>query len=144
MDHETAGGRAGSAVPWAGVGWWTVVGALAGFMVLALLSTGIFVLPLVLVLGAGGVVAERLRRGMLPGVLLGVSSAPFWMAWLNRSGPGTVCETTPTSESCAEQLSPWPFLVVGLVLVGAGAALVHRLVRTAAHRPVRVEVPGPS
>lgn len=131
-------------MPWDGIGWWTLVGALAGFVVLALLTIGVFVAPLVVVLGAGGLVSSRLRRGMAPGLLLGLSTAPLWLAWLNRSGPGTVCETTPVSQSCGEQLSPWPLLALAVVLAGAGLALVHRTVRTAVRTPVQPGVPGPS
>ena len=134
----------GTRVPWAGIGGWTLVGVLAGFAVLALLSIGVFVAPFVVVLGAGGLVSSRLRRGAAPGLLLGVSTAPLWLAWLNRSGPGTVCEATATSQACAEQVSPWPFLVVGVALAGAGMVLVHRTVRDAVRTPVHPGVPGPS
>ncbi|MFQ6170136.1 hypothetical protein ACK8HX_00895 [Oryzobacter sp. R7] len=130
--------------PWAGVAWWTLVGALAGFVVLALLSVGVFVAPLVVVLGAGGLVSARLRRGMAPGLPLGLSTAPLWLAWLNRSGPGTVCETTATSQACSDQLSPWPLLGLGLVLAAAGLVLAARAVRAGVPTPVQPGVPGPS
>ncbi len=122
------------------IAWWALVGVLGAFAVVALLSVGVFVLPVVLVLGGVGLWSARLRSGALPGVPLGASLVPFWLAFQNRSGPGTVCETTATSSTCTEQYSPWPFLVVGLVLAVVGLALVRR----AAVPPVRVEAPGPT
>lgn len=130
--------------PWAGVAWWTLVGALAGFVVLALLSVGVFVAPLVVLLGAGGLVSARLRRGIAPGLLLGLSTAPLWLVWLNRAGPGTVCATTATSQTCSDQLSPWPLLALGLVLAAAGLVLVARAVRAGVPSPVQPGVPGRS
>jgi hypothetical protein len=130
--------------PWAGIAWWTLVGALAGFVVLALLSIGVFVAPLVVVLGAGGLVSRRLRRGMAPGLLLGLSTAPLWLAWLNRSGPGVVCETTPTSQSCGDQLSPWPLLALAVALAVAGLVLAARTARAGVVEGVHPRVPGPT
>ncbi|WP_392542725.1 hypothetical protein [Oryzobacter telluris] len=106
--------------------WWALVGALGAFSVAALLTIGVFVLPVVLVLGAIGLWSARLRPGILPGLLLGGSLVPLWLAFLNRSGPGRVCETTATSSSCGEQYSPWPFVVVALLMAGAGLWLVRR------------------
>lgn len=111
------------------VAWWALVGALGAFGVVALLTVGVFVLPVALVLGGFGLWSPRLRPGLLPGLLLGASLVPLWVAFVNRSGPGTVCESTATSSTCAEQYSPWPFLVVGLLLACAGVALVRRSVR---------------
>jgi hypothetical protein len=125
--------------------WWAVVGALGAFTLAALASIGVFVLPVVLVLGAVGLWSSRLRQGVLPGLLLGAALVPLWLAFTNRSGPGTVCETTATSQSCADQWSPWPFLVVGLLLAGTGAALVHRSMRERAPTgAVHDNVPGPA
>ncbi len=119
------------------VAWWALVGALGAFGVVALLTVGVFVLPVALVLGGVGLWSPRLRPGLLPGLLLGASLVPLWLAFENRSGPGTVCESTATSSTCAEQYSPWPFLVVGLLLAGAGVALVRRSARE------RVLAPAP-
>lgn len=130
--------------PAVGIGWWALVGALGGFAVLALLSIGVFVAPVVLVLAAVGLVSERLRPGWAPGLLLGASTAPLWLAWLNRAGPGTVCETTATSQSCAERLSPWPLLAVAALLAAAGLLLVRHTVRRTGRGGVQPGVPRPS
>ncbi|WP_377641306.1 hypothetical protein [Oryzobacter terrae] len=117
-----------TSVPWAGIAWWALVGALAGLAVVSLLSIGVLVAPVVLALGAGGLLSQRLRRGIVPGLLLGVSLVPLGLAWLNRSGPGLVCSTTATSQSCAEQWNPWPFVLAGVLLLAAGVAVVRRSV----------------
>jgi hypothetical protein len=46
---------------------------------------------------------------------------PLLVAYLNRGGPGNVCTTTATSQSCTTEWSPWPWLAAGLLLVAAGA-----------------------
>ena len=51
--------------------WWVVVGAVAAFGVAALLSIGVFVLPVALVLAGAGLWSRRLRTGTLPGLLMG-------------------------------------------------------------------------
>jgi hypothetical protein len=106
--------------------WWALVGAVAAFGVAALLSVGVFVLPVALVLAGAGLWSRRLRTGALPGLLVGASLVPFWLAVQNRAGPGEVCETTPTVSTCTEQFSPWPFLLVGLALLAAGVWVLRR------------------
>ncbi|MEK8109728.1 hypothetical protein NKG94_45375 [Micromonospora sp. M12] len=55
----------------------------------------------------------------------GVGVAALYLGWLNREGPGRVCETTDTTTSCTEAWSPWPFLVVALLLIAATVFLVR-------------------
>lgn len=37
----------------------------------------------------------------------------FYLAFMNRSGPGTICTTTTTSQSCVDESSRWPWLAIG-------------------------------
>ena len=69
---------------------------------------------------------RRSSRGSpsLPGLLVGLSTAPLYIAWLNRDGPGLVCTTTADSMSCSDQWSPWPFVALGVLFAGAGVALL--------------------
>ena len=55
---------------------------------------------------------------------MGLSTAPLFIAWLNRDGPGPVCTTTAESISCSDQWSPWPFVALGVLFAGAGVALL--------------------
>jgi hypothetical protein len=112
---------------WAYV-WWLVVGALVGLGVAALLTIGaaLLLLASVLVLVASRVPA--LRSPAVGGGLAGIGLAVFYLAWLNREGPGTVCHTTATSVDCTDEWSPWPFVAVGVALV-LGSVLLVQLLR---------------
>ena len=117
-------GSSRSASPWAVTLYWGVVGALVAFGVIGLVTIGIFLLALAAVLLAVAFAVPALRRPSVPGVLVGLSTAPLFVAWLNRGGPGTVCTTTADVTSCSDQWSPWPFVAVGVLLAGAGVALL--------------------
>ena len=108
-----------------GVMWfiaWMLVGAGYAFGVLAVLSIGAFVLLITVV--ATIVLATRAgNRVGLPGLISGFSLPLFFVAFLNRSGPGTICTTTATSQSCSDEWSPWPWLVIGIVLLVGGCVL---------------------
>ena len=128
-----AGSR--SSAPWVVTAYWGVVGALAAFGIVGLATIGLFALALASVLVAVAFAVPALRRPSVPGVLVGLSTAPLYIAWLNRGGPGTVCTTASDSTSCADQWSPWPFVAVGVLLAGAGAALLVRAWRGASGPP---------
>lgn len=113
-------------VPWWAWGWWALVGALLGYGVAALLTIGVFLLLAAAVLVVVGLRVPALRGRAALGVVGGLAGAPLLLAWLNRDGPGTVCRTTPTSQTCGEQWSPWPFVVVALVLLVTCVALARR------------------
>ncbi len=117
----TGGGR--PAAPWAPAVW-VVVGALVAFGVAGLATIGLFLLVSASLLVAVALAVPALRRPSVPGLLVGLSTAPLYIAWLNRGGPGTVCTTTADATACTDQWSPWPFLAVGVLLAGAGAALL--------------------
>jgi hypothetical protein len=96
-----------------------LVGAGYAFGILSALSIGAYVLLITVV--ATFVLATRAgNRVGLPGLVSGLSLPPFYVAYLNRSGPGTICTTTATSQTCSDQWSPWPWIVVGILLLVSG------------------------
>ncbi|HYN67809.1 MAG TPA: hypothetical protein VES93_13045 [Ornithinibacter sp.] len=115
------------ASPWVLTLWWGAIGALASFGVAGLASIGLFLLVGAAVLLGVALAVPELRRPCVPGLLVGLSIAPLYIAWLNRSGPGLVCTTTSDqSSSCVDQWSPWPFVATGVLLaVGGLGLLVH-------------------
>lgn len=102
---------------------WAALGAAYGLCLGAILTVGPFLL---LVPVAATVVLARSPRTWRswPGLVVGISALPFVIAFLNRSGPGLVCTTTPTAQSCTQEYSPWPFVVAGVVLFSAGVLLL--------------------
>jgi hypothetical protein len=122
-------------------GWffaWSAVGV--GF-VGGLLAA--FALPVALVLwivsGAGAAVIakhERAREAWL-GIISGPSMLVFWIAYRNRDGPGEVCiaHTGPACTGSEQQWSPWPFVVVGVIMVVGGVVGFVFTRRQARKRP---------
>jgi hypothetical protein len=101
---------------------WTIVGA--GFAVggVGYLSIGLFVLPASLLLTLivarwRGVTADAI------GILSGIALPLFYVAFINRQGPGTVCTSIPGGTSCTDESSPWPWLVTGIVLMAVGLSV---------------------
>jgi hypothetical protein len=96
-----------------------LVGITYAFGVLSLLSIGIFVVALAVV--ATIFLARRTdTRVGLPGLVGGLSLPLFYVAFLNRSGPGTICTTAATGRSCVDEWSPWPWVLIGIVLLVSG------------------------
>jgi hypothetical protein len=112
-----------------------VVGALVAFGVAGLATVGPFLLALAALPVVGAPAVAALRPPSVPGVLLGLSTAPLYIAWLNRGGPGTVCTTTADVTACTDQWSPWPFVAVGVLVAGAGVALLVTARRRGAAPP---------
>lgn len=124
---------------WGWFGAWLLVGCAASLGVLSILTIGIFVLP---VAGAAVVVLAT-RRGAIdgvPGFLSGLSVPLFYVAYLNRDGPGTVCEVTRGGGHCTDEWSPWPWFAAGVVLFIAGVAIFVWVQRS--RRPPSVAMPG--
>lgn len=111
MDARTRTG-----IPWFFA--WAAVGAGYAFGVLAILSIGIFVLAITVVVTVFLAREPRARSG-LTGFISGLGLPLLYVAFLNRGGPGTVC----AGQSCTEEWSPWPWLLIGSLLVVVGAAL---------------------
>lgn len=112
------------------IAYWMLVGALAGFGLAAAFTVGAFLLAAALALAVLGLALRRVDKRMSPAILIGGATAPLYVAWLNRSGPGEVCESVDGGVRCLEQWSPWPLVAVALVLVIVGTALVRALRRS--------------
>jgi len=98
---------------------WLLMGAGYAIGILGALSIG----PYVLVITVAATIVLATRTGSrvgLPGLISGLSLPLFYVAFLNRSGPGTVCTSTATSQSCVDEWSPWPWLAIGIVLLVSG------------------------
>lgn len=107
--------------------WWLLVGVLLGVGVMALLTIGLlFLLTAALLIGLG-VGLPALRNRSAVAVPAGIGLSVLYLAWLNREGPGNVCEVTSTTTTCTEQWSPWPFVGVALVLVASSFALARMI-----------------
>jgi hypothetical protein len=115
--------------PWAHP-YWFLTGAVIGFSVAGMLSIGIFLLPVALAAVVTGVLRDSLRNRAAISVIGGLATAPLYLAWLNRNGPGWICESTQHSTKCSEQLSPWPFLAVALALIIASGLVTALLAWT--------------
>jgi hypothetical protein len=113
---------------------WAVVGAGLCIALLTALTIGIFVLPVTL----GGMAALLLwrgsRNGSAFGLPAGAGTVPLYVSYLNRGGPGNVCATAGTGQSCISEWSPWPWLAAALLLVAAGAGLFLWLRHEASRR----------
>jgi len=110
--------------------WWAAIGALLGFGVVSLLTIGVFLLPVAIALGVAGILWAPLRNQSAISLLGGLAAAPLDLAWLNREGPGTVCETIEDVTECSEQWSPWPIVAVALLLLAVPVVVAVRTRRT--------------
>jgi hypothetical protein len=63
------------------------------------------------------------------GLVAGVSVPLFYVALLNRNGPGMICSAIEGGgTACTEEMSPWPWSAARLAFlaVGASAFWLHR------------------
>ncbi len=111
--------RGGGGPVWGWFGAWALVGGGAAFALLGALTIGVFILPVVLF---AAFLLSRVREARLAllGLVSGLGLPLFYVAWLNRAGPGTVCHAIHGGTQCDQESSPWPWLVVGIILVIAG------------------------
>ena len=109
--------------------WWALLGAGIGAGFGLGILEGLFVALALLLLGGVLVARQGLRPAQL-GIVTGLGALPLALAWLNRRGPGQFCTEGVTGASaCVAQSNPWPFVLVGAVLVVVGVVLFRRLRR---------------
>lgn len=117
--------RVGSTAQAVRFGLWAVVGAGACLAFLTGFTIGFFVAPVVGALALVLLLAAPTDRSLV-GAVSGLSIPLFYVAWLNRDGPGLVCRVTGDITECRDQWSPWPWLLLGLALLTAGVVAFRR------------------
>lgn len=110
---------------WVWFAAWLIVGAVYAFSFLSF--AGLFTLPIAILLTILLARTGSSSAG-LPGLVSGLGLPLLYIAYINREGPGNVCHSTATSQTCSEEWSPWPWLLVGMILLiaGFGIAVVRR------------------
>jgi hypothetical protein len=104
---------------------WAGVGFLLPMTLLGAFTIGLYVIPVAAVATILLVLRPAARRSVV-GLVAGFGTPFLLVAALNHDGPGNICRTTPTSQSCLQEWSPWPWLAVGLFFVAAGVVLFTR------------------
>lgn len=130
MNQATVKESTRSRVPaWVWFIAWIFVGIGFVFALLGAMTIGVFVLPVV----GGLAFLVATRRGSMvgiPGLISGASLPLFYVAYLNRDGPGMICRSFADGGSaCTEEWSPLPWLFVGVVLLFVGIAVFVRVNR---------------
>jgi hypothetical protein len=123
-DHE--GIMSPAASHWRTWGWfaaWFGVGIGYAFSVIGALTVGPYLLPLPVALTILLLRRPATRVG-LPGLVSGLSFPVFYVAYLNRGGPGDVCSTTGSGQSCTTEWNPWPWVAVAVLLLALGAVVI--------------------
>lgn len=118
VNRDAIRGKRGRVVNW---GWflgWLVLGACVAVGLAAILTVGLVLLLLAAV--AAGFLLRKGPRNAIAGSLTGLALPLFYLAYLNRSGPGTVCHATSGGQTCTDEYTPIPFLVCGVILFAAG------------------------
>jgi hypothetical protein len=112
-----------SPVRWGSFAAWFAVGAGLSLGILGAMSIGIFVLPVAV--AAAVVLAIRHRGGdELIGLVSGLGVPLLYVAYLNRSGPGMICTANSAGgQSCTDEWSPWPWVVLGAMLLIGGVVV---------------------
>lgn len=130
-----------SAPAWRWFAAWVLVGGLYALSLVSMLTIGLLVLPIPLLatflLGRH----QEARPGML-GLVAGVCIPLFYVALLNRNGPGMICSAIEGGTGCTEEMSPWPWSAAGLAFLvgGTSAFWLHRSRLAASARRIN-EVP---
>lgn len=130
-------------------GWfvgWFVVGAGAALGVISILTIGVFVLAITVVIALLFATRRRSVDG-LPGLISGFSLPLFYVAYLNRDGPGTICTFDQGIHSCGDEWNPAPFATVGAAFLLTGLivflAMQHSRKRRAATTATGTRPSGP-
>lgn len=122
-----------------GTGWgwflaWFAVGACVAVGLAAILSVGLVFL--VLAAAAAGLLLWKGPRNAVVGGLTGLALPLFYIAYLNRGGPGDVCRSSSGGQTCTEEYTPIPFLVGGVLLFVAGFVIFLMIERGTRKAPV--------
>src|SRR5262245_61055539 len=118
-----------------GVGWkwfgaWAVLGLLATFSIVGLLSYGLLAVPLAVVVAVFLIPRSRIWPE-IAGLAVGVGAIALLLAWIHRDYQGGCSGIVLGSEgqtSCGG-VPPMPALAIGLVLV-AGGVLAYGVFRS--------------
>jgi hypothetical protein len=122
---------------------WAIVGVGAALALLGAMTIGLFVAPVV---GLAVVLLLRAKGSTsgVAGVLAGAAVPFWWVAYLNREGPGEICHANSGGTECTQEWSPWPWLVIGVVMVVVSVALFVRSARRRADERLALDngLPG--
>lgn len=109
-----------------GWGWFCVWAGVGAAAALSVVSLGpiffVAVIGLAMIIGLRRPASWRSASGFLTGA----GALLLYVAWVQRTGPGTTWSATATTSRCDEHLNPLPWLAVGVVLFAAGIALQLR------------------
>ena len=104
--------------PWNWFLAWLVVGGIWAFALISLPSVGLLVLPIAL--AATVLLARRSHWAGVLGLVSGLGLPPLYVAYLNRQGPGNICTSFSSGQSCVQEYSPWPWLTGAVLLITVG------------------------
>ncbi|WP_405815937.1 hypothetical protein OG241_15415 [Streptomyces sp. NBC_01390] len=118
------------AVRRSGWGWflaWFAVGACLATGLAAILSVGLVFLVVGAV--AAGLLLRKGPQNAAVGGLAGLALPLFYLAYLNRGGPGNVCSSSSGGQTCVDEYTPVPFLIGGALVLAAGFVIFLLLER---------------
>ena len=118
-------------------GWflaWFAVGACVAVGLAAILTVGPVLLGLAAV--AAWLLLRKGPQNAVAGGLTGLALPLFYIAYLNRGGPGDVCRSASGGQTCTEEYTPVPFLVGGVLLFVAGFVIFLVIERGTRKAPV--------
>ncbi|MHB1474655.1 MAG: hypothetical protein ACYDDU_14230 [Dermatophilaceae bacterium] len=113
--------EAQSALGWRWFAAWMLVGGLYAFSLLAMLTIGLFVLPIPILATVLLVRRQEAGRGAF-GLVGGIALPLLYVSLLNQSGPGMICSAIEGGTACTEQTSPWPWFAAGLAFLTLGTS----------------------
>lgn len=114
-----------SPATWSAFSVWAFFGTVAAFGLLILGGPAL----LLILLGVWFAATRPLLRRSWFGLMTGVGLPLLYVAFLHRRGPGTICWQTTRAAGCDQYLSPWPWLILGVLLVVLGLVTQARRIR---------------
>lgn len=107
-----------------GVGLCTLVGALVSYGLATAFTFGPFFFLAAVAYAALGLYLRRKAPPPFPAVFIGAALPLLSIAWLNRHGPGRLCQEMSDGIECLDQTSPWPIAGIAVVLIALGVGLL--------------------